>query len=74
MTNGLTVNLQVDGPVEFGLGVDLTFVKSGVAGFGGRDAQLPVVVGQHVIHAETFLARVAHRGVGQHVQVTLSDP
>ena len=66
--------MQVDGPVELGLGVDLTFVESGVAGFGGGDAKLPVVVGKIVVDAEPFLAGVAHRGVSEDMQVALPDP
>ena len=70
----LTVDLEVDGPVEFGFGVDLAFVVAGVAGLGGGDAKLPVVVGDDVVDAETYVAGVADGGVRQYVQVPLSDP
>ena len=57
-----TVHLKVDGPIEFGFGVDLALVKSGVAALSGRDAQLPVVGSGVVNDAEACVRRVADAG------------
>ena len=47
---------------------------SSVPGLSGWDAELPVVAGRLMVNAEPAVARVAHQGRGEDMQVPLPNP
>ena len=67
-----TFDVEEDGPVDFGFGVDLALVEAGVARPGVGDAQPPVAVDHR--RRDAAVAGVADAGRRQNGQVPLPHP
>lgn len=71
---GSTFDVQQQGHVDFGLGVDLTLVDAGVTLLHEVHAQIPLFRALGVNHREASVARVRVDAGRQNVQVSLTHP
>lgn len=74
LTKKITFDVENDGHVQLGLGVDLTLVDARVSGLHVVDLEVPVVGGLGVQHAEPRVASVREDVRSEDVQVAFAHP
>lgn len=74
MTTQLTYNIKVDGKVDFGFSVDLTFVNARIFLADWLDTEIPITRIVNVNNAEARIGRVDECVGCQNCEVSASHP